>query len=82
VKSSRAPSVSALSAYGLLAAGLSALVAVSVPGGSVLQRASPAALVTGTNPIDVTSLAVGGGLLAVGVAAIALGLSLFFARVA
>jgi hypothetical protein len=67
--------------YGLLAAGVLALVTVSIPGGSVLQRASPTALVTGTNPINVTSLAVGGGLLAVGIAAIALGLSLFLARV-
>ncbi|WP_251342134.1 hypothetical protein [Haloplanus halophilus] len=79
--SSRVPSASALSVYGLLAAGALALVSVSLPGGSLLKQVSPAALVTGTNPIDLPSLAFGGGLLAVGVAAVALGLALLFARV-
>ncbi len=80
VTSFRPPSPAALSGYGLLAAGLVALASVWVPGGSALKRVSPLALATGTVPVDAPSLAIGGGLLAVGLAAIALGLSLLFAR--
>ena len=81
VKSSWLPSPSALSVYGLLLAGVVALVGVSVPSSSLLRQVSPVALATGANPVDVPSLALGGGLLAVGLAAVALGLSLLFARV-
>ncbi|MFC7254512.1 hypothetical protein ACFR97_00730 [Haloplanus litoreus] len=80
--SSRFPSSSALSVYGLLIAGVLALAVASLPGGSLLKEVSPLDLVTGATPVDPPSLAFGGGLVAVGVAAVALGLSLLFARVA
>ena len=80
--SSRLPDTSALSVYGLLIAGVLSLAVASLPGGSLLKEVSPLALATGTNPVDLPSLGVGGGLVAVGVAAVALGLALLFARVA
>ena len=79
--SSPFPSASALSVYGLLIAGVLALAVASLPGGSLLKQVSPIGLVTGANPVDPPSLAFGGGLIAVGVAAVTLGLSLLFARV-
>jgi hypothetical protein len=67
--------------YGLLLVGVVSVVGVSVPSSSLFRQVSPVALATGTNPVDVPSLALSGGLLAVGIAAVALGLSLLFARV-
>jgi hypothetical protein len=75
------PGPSVLSAYGLLLLGLLSLLGVALPGGSVLRAVTPADLLTGTGVLDIPSLAVGGGLFFVGVAAVSLGLALLFARV-
>ncbi|MFB6101664.1 MAG: hypothetical protein ABEJ73_03790 [Haloplanus sp.] len=78
---SRAPP-RGLSVYGLLAVGVVTLWSVSLPSGSLFREVTPTDLVMGVSPLDPPSLAVGGGLFLVGLAAITLGLSLLFARVA
>jgi hypothetical protein len=62
--------------------GLVALAGLSVPGRSLVAPTTPAELVTGAAVLDLSSLAVAGGLLVVGVGALAFGLVLLLARVA
>jgi hypothetical protein len=69
-----------VSVYGLLLSGALALGAVALPGGSVFRNVTTTDLLTGGPVLDLPSLAVGGGLFILGLAAVALGLALLFAR--
>jgi hypothetical protein len=80
VSSPRLPGIATLSAYGLFAAGLLALAVLAASSRTLSPTASPAQLLTGTVPVTLQSLVVGGGLLVLGVAAVALGSVVLYAR--
>jgi hypothetical protein len=81
VKSSSAPRVSALTVAGLLTIGVAALTSVSLPGESLFREVTLLDLLNGAVPVDLPSLAYGGGLLLIGVGAVVIGLVLLVARV-
>jgi len=78
--SSRVSRASVLTVSGLLVVGVVALTGVSLPGEGLFREVSLLDLVTGTSPIDLPSLAYGGGLFLIGVAATVIGLVLLSAR--
>jgi hypothetical protein len=78
--SSRGSPTSLLAVAGLLCVGVVSLVSVSVPGRSVFRAVTPRDLVVGATPIDPPSLAYGGGLFLIGLAATVIGLLLLVAR--
>ena len=81
MKSTSAPRVSVLTVAGLLALGVAALTSVSLPGGSLFREVTLFDLLRGVSPIDLPSLAYGGGLLLIGFGAVVIGLVLLVARV-
>lgn len=81
MKSSSVPRVSVLTVAGLLALGIAALTSVSLPGGSLFREVTLFDLLNGVSPIDLPSLAYGGGLLLIGFGAVVIGLVLLVARV-
>ena len=81
MKSSSASRLSVLTVAGLLALGITALTSVSLPGGSLFNEVTLLDLLSGASPIDLPSLAYGGGLLLIGFGAVVIGLVLLVARV-
>jgi hypothetical protein len=81
VKSSRVSRASLLTVAGLLGVGIVALTSVSLPGQSLFREVTLLDLLSGTTPIDLPSLAYGGGLFFIGFAATVIGLVLLVARV-
>jgi hypothetical protein len=81
VKSSSVSRVSILAVAGLLALGIAALTSISLPGGSLFREVTLLDLLSGVSPIDLPSLAYGGGLLLIGFGAVVIGLVLLVARV-
>jgi len=81
VKSSRVSRVSLLTVAGLLSVGIAALTSVSLPGRSLFREVTLLDLLSGATPIDLPSLAYGGGLFFIGFAATVIGLVLLVARV-
>jgi hypothetical protein len=79
--SSRTSRTSLLTVAGLLGVGVTALTSVSLPGRSLLREVTLLDLLYGATPIDVPSLAYGGGLFLVGLGATVMGLVLLVARV-
>ena len=73
--------MSILTVAGLLALGVTALTSVSLPGGSLFREVTLFDLLRGVSPIDLPSLAYGGGLLLIGFGAVVIGLVLLVARV-
>ena len=81
MKSSRVSRASLLTVAGLLGVGIVALTSVSLPGQSLFREVTLLDLLSGTTPIDLPSLAYGGGLFFIGFAATVIGLVLLVARV-
>ena len=79
--SSSVPRVSVLTVAGLLTLGIAALTSASLPGDSLFREVTLFDLLSGASPIDLPSLAYGGGLLLIGFGAVVIGLVLLVARV-
>lgn len=73
--------MSILTVAGLLGVGVAALTSISLPGRSLFREVTLLDLLSGTTPIDLPSLAYGGGLFFIGFAATVIGLMLLVARV-
>ncbi|MFB6256451.1 MAG: hypothetical protein ABEH58_06975 [Haloplanus sp.] len=78
--SSRGTPTSLLAVTGLLCVGVVSLMSVSIPGRSVFREVTLRDLLVGATPVDLPSLAYGGGLFFIGFAATVIGLVLLMAR--